>query len=102
MTSYLGLEDFGPLQLCQRLTLCLEQLAKIKDYYSMLPERIILVLVGASQVIAGKSLWSSVPATFGTTSNDEYVLKTGYPLGNGKLGGENKKLSDCTNPMNAC
>ncbi|OLN97405.1 Alpha-fucosidase A [Colletotrichum chlorophyti] len=33
-----------------------------------------------------RSLWSSVPAAFGDRDGDDYVLKTGYPIGNGKLG----------------
>ncbi|KUI72100.1 Alpha-fucosidase A [Cytospora mali] len=33
---------------------------------------------------ATKSLWSTVPATYG--DDDEYILKTAYLLGNGKLG----------------
>ncbi|GJC78151.1 alpha-fucosidase A [Colletotrichum liriopes] len=33
-----------------------------------------------------RSLWSSVPATYGDTSADTYLLKAGYPIGNGKLG----------------
>ncbi|KAJ0160482.1 Alpha-fucosidase A, partial [Colletotrichum tanaceti] len=33
-----------------------------------------------------RSLWSSVPATYGDTGADTYLLKAGYPIGNGKLG----------------
>ncbi|KAL1861432.1 hypothetical protein VTK73DRAFT_7114 [Phialemonium thermophilum] len=42
-------------------------------------------LLGADSTQA-KSLWSSKPATFGPQSSDDYILKTGYPVGNGKLG----------------
>lgn len=37
-----------------------------------------------------KSLWSKVPATYGSSNNDDYILKTGYLIGNGKLGGSPK------------
>ncbi|KAI0514338.1 Six-hairpin glycosidase-like protein [Xylaria bambusicola] len=33
-----------------------------------------------------KSLWSRSPATYGPDDSDSYILKTGYPVGNGKLG----------------
>lgn len=45
----------------------------------------LVAFVCSVQLTAGKSLWSSVPATYG--DDDEYILKTGYLLGNGKLGG---------------
>ncbi|ROW00089.1 hypothetical protein VSDG_03553 [Cytospora chrysosperma] len=44
----------------------------------------LVAFVCSVQLTAGKSLWSSVPATYG--DDDEYILKTGYLLGNGKLG----------------
>ncbi|KAJ4387865.1 hypothetical protein N0V93_008468 [Gnomoniopsis smithogilvyi] len=44
------------------------------------------VLVTAVSVATAKSLWSSSPATYGSTSEDGYILKTGYLIGNGKLG----------------
>ncbi|KAL4929709.1 glycoside hydrolase family 95 protein [Aspergillus undulatus] len=34
----------------------------------------------------GRALRSSSPATYGTTEDDNYILKTGYLIGNGKLG----------------
>lgn len=37
---------------------------------------------------AGRSLWSSRPASYGDRSTDDYILKSAYPLGNGKLGGD--------------
>ncbi|KAK5630894.1 hypothetical protein RRF57_006609 [Xylaria bambusicola] len=48
----------------------------------------------ATAVIAGsylglsdaKSLWSRSPAKYGPDDSDNYILKTGYPVGNGKLG----------------
>ncbi|KAI0531756.1 Six-hairpin glycosidase-like protein [Xylaria digitata] len=33
-----------------------------------------------------KSLWSMSPAGYGPDNSDNYLLKTGYPVGNGKLG----------------
>ncbi|RYC65718.1 hypothetical protein CHU98_g523 [Xylaria longipes] len=33
-----------------------------------------------------KSLWSRSPAEYGSDDSDNYMLKTGYPVGNGKLG----------------
>ncbi|GAW27024.1 putative glycoside hydrolase family 95 protein [Rosellinia necatrix] len=33
-----------------------------------------------------KSLWSKSPAGYGPDNSDDYILKTGYPIGNGKLG----------------
>ncbi|KAI0418359.1 Six-hairpin glycosidase-like protein [Xylaria grammica] len=33
-----------------------------------------------------KSLWSRSPAEYGPDDSDSYLLKTGYPVGNGKLG----------------
>ncbi|KAI1165183.1 glycoside hydrolase family 95 protein [Nemania serpens] len=33
-----------------------------------------------------KSLWSRKPAGYGPDDSDSYLLKTGYPIGNGKLG----------------
>lgn len=44
-----------------------------------------IIQVPASE---SKSLWSSHPAIY-RTGNDS-VLKTGYPVGNGKLGGEHQ------------
>lgn len=32
------------------------------------------------------ALWSSSPATYGSSGDDDYILNTGYLLGNGKLG----------------
>lgn len=37
---------------------------------------------------AGRSLWSSSPATHAYRASDDYLLKTGYVLGNGNMGGE--------------
>lgn len=41
-------------------------------------------------LVAGKSLWSTVPAQFGV--DDAYILKTGYLIGNGKLGGKPTRI----------
>lgn len=45
------------------------------------------LLMTAVSVGSAKSLWSSTPATYGSTDDDDYILKTGYLIGNGKLGG---------------
>ncbi|KAI1150374.1 Six-hairpin glycosidase-like protein [Nemania diffusa] len=36
--------------------------------------------------IATASFWSKSPAGYGPSDSDNYLLKTGYPIGNGKLG----------------
>lgn len=46
-----------------------------------------VVLTSWTLFATTKSLWSSAPATFGSSNNDDYLLKTGYLIGNGKLGG---------------
>ncbi|KAI1822996.1 Six-hairpin glycosidase-like protein [Xylaria intraflava] len=33
-----------------------------------------------------KSLWSTKPGAYGPSDSDDYILKSGYPIGNGKLG----------------
>lgn len=45
------------------------------------------LLSGCVPVAAAKSLWSSAPATYGSSDDESYILKTGFLLGNGKLGG---------------
>lgn len=45
----------------------------------------LLTLAFGPSLTVGKLLWSSTPATYG--EGDEYILKTGYLVGNGKLGG---------------
>lgn len=47
-----------------------------------------LVFCAGLALCEARSLWSSAPATFGGKSADTYLLKAGYPVGNGKLGGE--------------
>lgn len=47
----------------------------------------LVVLAGASHAVA-RSFWSSSPATYGSKDKDSYLLKTGYPIGNGRLGGK--------------
>ncbi|KAL4977124.1 alpha-fucosidase A [Aspergillus desertorum] len=47
------------------------------------------LLLAATFVVSnvhGKALRSSSPATYGTTDGNDYILKTGYLIGNGKLG----------------
>lgn len=50
----------------------------------------LLTLALGPSLPAGKSLWSTSPATYG--EGDDYILKTGYLLGNGKLGGSSRCL----------
>ncbi|KAJ0299067.1 hypothetical protein COL5a_007575 [Colletotrichum fioriniae] len=45
-----------------------------------------LTLCASFAACEARSLWSSIPATYGDSSSDTYLLKTGYPIGNGKLG----------------
>ncbi|KXH62982.1 hypothetical protein CSAL01_08990 [Colletotrichum salicis] len=45
-----------------------------------------LSLCASFALCEARSLWSSIPATYGDSSSDTYLLKTGYPVGNGKLG----------------
>ncbi|KAK5994089.1 Alpha-fucosidase A [Cladobotryum mycophilum] len=33
-----------------------------------------------------RSFWASAPATYGSQNTDQYMLKTAYPVGNGRLG----------------
>ncbi|KAI1128643.1 Six-hairpin glycosidase-like protein [Nemania abortiva] len=47
---------------------------------------IIAVASGCLSLSDAKSLWSSSPAGYGPDDSDNYLLKTGYPIGNGKLG----------------
>ncbi|RYP72326.1 hypothetical protein DL771_004300 [Monosporascus sp. 5C6A] len=37
-------------------------------------------------VTSARSLWSTIPAAFGPQVSDDWILKTGYPVGNGRLG----------------
>ncbi|KAJ4422626.1 hypothetical protein N0V82_002745 [Gnomoniopsis sp. IMI 355080] len=53
----------------------------------MLPLGISTTLwLTAVSVVKAKSLWSKIPATYGSTNDEDYILKTGYLVGNGKLG----------------
>lgn len=48
-------------------------------------------LLAAALLVTGteaRSLWSPKPATYGAPTSDEFIIKTTYPLGNGRLGGE--------------
>lgn len=47
-----------------------------------------LAWLQAASLGSARSLWSSQPATYAPQSSDETILKTTYPIGNGKLGGE--------------
>ncbi|KAI1348385.1 Six-hairpin glycosidase-like protein [Xylaria sp. FL0043] len=48
---------------------------------------IITIIVGGYlKPSDAKSLWSRSPAGYGPDDSDNYILKTGYPVGNGKLG----------------
>lgn len=37
--------------------------------------------------VQARSLWSSIPAAFGPKESDDWIMKTAYPIGNGRLGG---------------
>lgn len=43
-------------------------------------------------VVAAKELWSTNPAGYAPMRDANYILKTGYPVGNGKLGGTITRL----------
>ncbi|KAL4994579.1 alpha-fucosidase A [Aspergillus recurvatus] len=47
---------------------------------------LLLAAAFAVSSVHGKALRSSSPATYGTTDGSDYILKTGYLIGNGKLG----------------
>ncbi|KAI1313178.1 Six-hairpin glycosidase-like protein [Xylaria venustula] len=47
---------------------------------------IAVVIGGYLRFSDAKSLWSTSPAGYGPSDSDNYILKTGYPVGNGKLG----------------
>ncbi|KAF3763822.1 family 95 glycoside hydrolase [Cryphonectria parasitica EP155] len=47
---------------------------------------LLALLISGVPLTVAASLWSSSPATYGSSDNDDYILKTGYALGNGKLG----------------
>ncbi|KAK4235693.1 Six-hairpin glycosidase-like protein [Achaetomium macrosporum] len=46
----------------------------------------MLVLSASLALADAKVLWASTPASYGSQSSENYILKTGYPVGNGKLG----------------
>lgn len=48
------------------------------------------------KLVSGRSLWSSSPATHASKASDDYLLKTGYVIGNGKLGGKAPRQSSGT------
>ncbi|KAI0397029.1 glycoside hydrolase family 95 protein [Xylariaceae sp. FL0594] len=53
----------------------------------MKPSSFTAAIIGSCLALsAAKSLWSKSPATYGSRDSDAYLLKTGYPVGNGKLG----------------
>lgn len=62
-------------------------------HFALLYGGSIITILFPSSVTA-KSLWSTTPATYGNDSNDAFVLKTGYLVGNGKLGGN--QVKSCT------
>ncbi|KAH9909509.1 Six-hairpin glycosidase-like protein [Xylariomycetidae sp. FL2044] len=45
-----------------------------------------LLLAVFSGKTQARAFWSSSPATLGSQDGDDYILKTGYPVGNGRLG----------------
>jgi alpha-L-fucosidase 2 len=48
----------------------------------------LLMASAALDLVSAKELWSSKPASYTKQGSAEYLLRTGYPVGNGKLGGE--------------
>ncbi|KAI1176086.1 Six-hairpin glycosidase-like protein [Nemania sp. FL0916] len=44
------------------------------------------VVGGFVKLSDAKSLWSTTPAGYGPDDSDDYILKSGYPIGNGRLG----------------
>jgi hypothetical protein len=52
----------------------------------------LLALAASLTLAEAKALWASTPATHGDQSSESYILKTGYPVGNGKLGGEESEM----------
>ena len=46
------------------------------------------MLAAAADLATARSLWSSKPATHAFRASKDYLLKTGYAVGNGKLGGQ--------------
>lgn len=48
---------------------------------------LVAALLSTGLGVDARSLWSSHPATHGPKSSDDYILKTSYPIGNGRLGG---------------
>ncbi|KAI1435950.1 glycoside hydrolase family 95 protein [Xylaria sp. CBS 124048] len=44
------------------------------------------IVIGSASSLSTRSLWSTKPAGYGPIDSDEYLLKTGYLIGNGKLG----------------
>ncbi|CAN8104859.1 unnamed protein product [Discula destructiva] len=52
----------------------------------MLASRVLALASVPASLVAAKSIWAASPATYGSTADDEYILKTGYLVGNGKLG----------------
>jgi alpha-L-fucosidase 2 len=47
-------------------------------------------LIAAAMTVGAdaRELWSSQPAGYAQMRSSQYILKTGYPVGNGKLGGK--------------
>ncbi|CAG2006580.1 unnamed protein product [Fusarium graminearum] len=46
----------------------------------------LLIASAALDLVSAKELWSSKPASYTKQGSAEYLLRTGYPVGNGKLG----------------
>ncbi|KAI9166450.1 Alpha-fucosidase A [Paramyrothecium foliicola] len=45
-----------------------------------------LLALGLATLTEARTFWASEPATYGTRDDAEYILKTAYPMGNGRLG----------------
>lgn len=65
--------------------------------YTMASGLSALPLLSLITLAEARSFWASSPATFNTDqSTDENLIKSGYPLGNGKLGGIIFSHAPCT------
>jgi hypothetical protein len=53
---------------------------------------IAVALLQVATLGSARSLWSAQPATYAPQSSDETILKTTYPIGNGRLGGKSSHV----------
>lgn len=86
-TSFLRLfQSQGEIIFIREAKTCVEQRLRFEMLPSIGAQTVLLFANIA--LVTGRSLSSTVPATHGTRSSDIYLLKKAYPVGNGKLGGE--------------